>query len=603
MVAKPTAQLTQRTEVNHHSAGHLATRGYSLPSLAAAVSIIAGSMVLVGWIANNDPLRSLLHTDAVKVNTAMGLILLGAGTYLARIPQRRRLGMALLVAACLIGAATLVEYATGFNLGIDQAILPDRQHLYGIGLPGRMSPLTAAAFILIGSAAAVSAVRPATSLLVAGGVTVALGLATLNLFNLLLGGAPPAFLAGSTQMPAAVALIVVVLALGVLASLDDRGPLGILRGQSTASMLARRMLLAAIVLPTALAWLRVRGEALGLYDSRFGASLMLVVTILCLAVVIVGAAVAGRQLERQREALQNERDRFFDLSLDMLATASPEGVFIRLNPAWEATLGYPTHELTAKPFLEFVHPDDREATVYETNRQFAEGKTVLHFQNRYRHRDGTYRWLEWTSQPAADGSVVYAVARDITMRKLEEERITRQTASLTTRNERLADRAVRDPLTGLHNRAYLETAVARLEARRRRGDESALVAAIMFDLDHFGQFNKQHGHQAGDAILRHFAQLLRHRFRGGDVIARFGGEEFVVLLDGATRDTAFQAAEQIRSRLESAPIDFDGVELRATVSAGCAELNKGMGIAELLTTADVGLSQAKRAGRNMVVAA
>ncbi|MEO7295751.1 MAG: sensor domain-containing diguanylate cyclase, partial [Candidatus Limnocylindria bacterium] len=370
-----------------------------------------------------------------------------------------------------------------------------------------------------------------------------------------------------------------------------------------ASMQARRMLLAAIVFPTALAWLRVRGEEMGLYDSRFGVSLMLLMTIVSLAAVIIAAAIAGRQLEREREAAQNERDRFFDLSLDMLATAGADGFFIRLNPAWQATLGYSSAELTAKPFLEFVHPDDRDATLYEVQRQFAEGKTVLHFQNRYRHRDGTYRWLEWTSQPAPDGSVVYAVARDISVRKLEEERITKRAASLTVRNERLADRAVRDPLTGLYNRAYLEAAVARFEGRRRRGGESASMAAIMFDLDHFGQFNKQHGHQAGDAVLRHFAKLLRDRFRGGDVLARFGGEEFVVLLDGATRDTAVQAAEQIRAGLESAQIDLDGVELHATVSAGCAELDKGMDVTDLLTVADVGLSQAKRAGRNMVVAA
>jgi diguanylate cyclase (GGDEF)-like protein len=250
-----------------------------------------------------------------------------------------------------------------------------------------------------------------------------------------------------------------------------------------------------------------------------------------------------------------------------------------------------------------VHPDDREATVYETQRQFAEGKTVLHFQNRYRHRDGSYRWLEWTSQPASDGSVVYAVARDISVRKLEEERLTKRAASLALRHERMADRAVRDPLTGLHNRAYLEAAAKRLGTRQRHGDKAAPLAAIMFDLDHFGQFNKQHGHQAGDAVLRRFAELLRQRFRGGDVVARFGGEEFVVLLDNATRDDAIRAADDIRSRLADAPISFDGSELHATVSAGCAELNGYSSVAELLTAADVALSQAKRAGRNMVVAA
>lgn len=87
------------------------------------------------------------------------------------------------------------------------------------------------------------------------------------------------------------------------------------------------------------------------------------------------------------------------------------------------------------------------------------------------------------------------------------------------------------------------------------------------------------------------------------MVARFGGEEFVVLLDNATRDDAVRAAELIRSRLSDTPIPFDGSELHASVSAGCAELHGAMSVSELLTAADVALSQAKRAGRNMVVAA
>jgi len=102
---------------------------------------------------------------------------------------------------------------------------------------------------------------------------------------------------------------------------------------------------------------------------------------------------------------------------------SADGYFIRLNPAWTATLGYDLEELRDRPFIDFVHPDDREATNAEAARQLNEGQTVLNFQNRYRHRDGSYRWLEWTSTPSADGNRLYAMARDITARKLEDERL------------------------------------------------------------------------------------------------------------------------------------------------------------------------------------
>ena len=575
--------------------------GASLALLAGAVAVLAGATVLTGWLLGSQQLTTLLAGgDAIKANTALGLMLLGAGVIWRSAADRpHRIGTMLVLAAAALGAATLVQYVTGMNFGIDQALVADPSG--ALGMPGRMSPLTAISLALLGAAAAAIG-RPLPPALVLGAVALAMSLSSLNLFNTLFGGQPPLVLAAYTQMPTAVAAVMLIVGGGVTALLDGAGPLSVLRGTSPATSLARRMLPAAIILLIALVWLRVRGEELGLYDSRFGASLMLVGMIGGVAAVILGAAAAGRRLEREREGAQAERDRFFDLSLDMLATATPDGVFIRLNPAWEATLGYPTEELRAKPFLEFVHPDDREATLYETHRQFAEGKTVLHFQNRYRHRDGSYRWLEWTSQPAADGSVVYAVARDITVRKHEEERATKRAASMAVRNERLADRAVRDALTGLHNRAYLNAAVTRLDSRRRRADKSTPMAAIMFDLDHFGQFNKLHGHRAGDAVLRHFAELLRQRFRGGDVVARYGGEEFVVLLDNASRDDAVRAADQVRARLADSPIVFDGTELEATVSAGCAELHAGMTVGQLLMGADVGLSQAKRAGRNMVVA-
>ncbi|HEV8252549.1 MAG TPA: GGDEF domain-containing protein, partial [Candidatus Limnocylindria bacterium] len=121
----------------------------------------------------------------------------------------------------------------------------------------------------------------------------------------------------------------------------------------------------------------------------------------------------------------------------------------------------------------------------------------------------------------------------------------------------------------------------------------------------FGDFNKQHGHQIGDVVLRTFAGVLRGRFRDADLVARFGGEEFVAILEGATRDAAVAIAEEILATLaETAIASDDGTRLAVTVSAGCAELYETEPTAEqLLRTADVALFMAKRAGRNRVVAA
>ncbi len=173
--------------------------------------------------------------------------------------------------------------------------------------------------------------------------------------------------------------------------------------------------------------------------------------------------------------------------------------------------------------------------------------------------------------------------------------------------EALADLAVRDGLTGLHNRRYFDDAVSRLLAGRQAMPESERrpVAAILFDLDHFGTFNKLHGVQVGDQALRVFAHAMRERLRQTDLVARFGGEEFVVVMDGSDRDHAVEVAEEIRIRLSSRTIAAeDGAPLRLSVSAGCAALDDAEPTAEaLLRTADVALSMAKRGGRDRVVAA
>ena len=113
-------------------------------------------------------------------------------------------------------------------------------------------------------------------------------------------------------------------------------------------------------------------------------------------------------------------DRFFDLSIDMLAIAMFTGYFKRLNPAWEKTLGFSREELQSKPMFDFVHPDDRARTL-EQNRKVRAGGQALSFENRYMCKDGSYRWLLWNSIADFEHELIYAVARDITARKQAEE--------------------------------------------------------------------------------------------------------------------------------------------------------------------------------------
>ncbi|HJZ77429.1 MAG TPA: histidine kinase dimerization/phospho-acceptor domain-containing protein, partial [Vicinamibacterales bacterium] len=128
----------------------------------------------------------------------------------------------------------------------------------------------------------------------------------------------------------------------------------------------------------------------------------------------------GQFMERRR--LEEELDRFFALSLDLLCIAGFDGYFKRLNPSWERVLGHSLGALYAVPYLEFVHPDDRAATSAEADKVKA-GAIVLRFENRFRAADGSHRWLSWTSVPYGDERSIYAVGRDITDQKATAEQL------------------------------------------------------------------------------------------------------------------------------------------------------------------------------------
>jgi PAS domain S-box-containing protein len=124
-------------------------------------------------------------------------------------------------------------------------------------------------------------------------------------------------------------------------------------------------------------------------------------------------------------------DPFFEVSIDMLCFLDFNGHFKRLNPAWERTLGFTRAELMAKPFIEFVHPDDRERTLKQ-NAAVRAGGTALGFENRYLCSDGSYKWFRWNAAPDSGNRVIYSVARDVTEAKRAEAERERLVSELQT---------------------------------------------------------------------------------------------------------------------------------------------------------------------------
>ena len=162
-------------------------------------------------------------------------------------------------------------------------------------------------------------------------------------------------------------------------------------------------------------------------------------------------------------------------------------------------------------------------------------------------------------------------------------------------------------LTGIHNRRHFDATIEREDALRLRipAEKRGPRSAILFDLDHFGSVNKRFGHQIGDRVLRLFADTLTTRVRNSDLFARYGGEGFVVILEGASRDEAIGIAEQVRAAFSKQSVDTGtGQRLTSTVSAGCSTLEPWeVEGTLLLERADVALAMAKAGGRDQVVAA
>jgi diguanylate cyclase (GGDEF)-like protein len=182
------------------------------------------------------------------------------------------------------------------------------------------------------------------------------------------------------------------------------------------------------------------------------------------------------------------------------------------------------------------------------------------------------------------------------------ERISLALANLSLR-EILRVQSVRDPLTGLFNRRYMEES---LERELRRGSRNnQCVAVLMMDIDHFKRFNDTFGHQAGDTLLRSLGDFVRQRTRGQDIACRFGGEEFVIILASTSIDAACKRAERLREEMKDLNVEYAGRPLgKITLSIGISVFPvHATTTEELLLLADQALYRAKKEGRDKMVLA
>jgi diguanylate cyclase (GGDEF)-like protein/PAS domain S-box-containing protein len=279
--------------------------------------------------------------------------------------------------------------------------------------------------------------------------------------------------------------------------------------------------------------------------------------------------------DRTRKRAPAKIERFFQLSNDLLAIFSPDGRFTMLNSAWEEVLGWTLEELQESPMQEFIHPDDVEKTVTLVQTGRHRSAHFVNFTNRYRHRDGSWRWLLWSGR--CEDELWYASAKDITDRMWLERQ------------------ALHDPLTKLPNRLLLMDRAHQAIARLRRSH--GLVAILFIDLDRFKQVNDKLGHAVGDHLLTSVSERLAGMLRDSDTVARLGGDEFVILAEDLEGDAeALAVAERVLHTLEE-PFVIGSAEVSLFASVGVSVSHDFTADPEdLLREADVAMYRAKGSG-------
>jgi diguanylate cyclase (GGDEF)-like protein/PAS domain S-box-containing protein len=283
-------------------------------------------------------------------------------------------------------------------------------------------------------------------------------------------------------------------------------------------------------------------------------------------------------------ALQEAEARFrltFERALIGMALVTPEGGFLQVNDALCQMLGRSATEVLALGVFGLTHPDDRELT----RQLFQLGDPQERFVRRYLHADGHLVSVHITATMVRDhaGKPLYFVSQ---FQDVTEEELSRL---------QLIQQAFHDSLTGLPNRVLFEDRVGQALAREHR--QHGLLAIIFCDLDDFKAVNDRFGHQAGDEVLRAVAVTLQGCVREADTVARFGGDEFVLLLDGVGEPAeATATAARVHDALRK-PHSLGGQEVTVGASIGIAISSwETTSLETLLEEADTAMYQAKSAG-------
>jgi diguanylate cyclase (GGDEF)-like protein/PAS domain S-box-containing protein len=296
--------------------------------------------------------------------------------------------------------------------------------------------------------------------------------------------------------------------------------------------------------------------------------------------------ISDRKAAEEARRIADEQFRTaFDDALVGISLVAPDGRWLRVNESLCTIVGYTREQLYGMTFQDITHPEDLDTDLALLEETLAGTRAGYQMEKRYLRPDGEVVWalLSVSLVRDADGAPLHFISQvlDISERKRLEAELGRL--------------ATRDDLTGLYNRRFFEREVKQqLRLLRRHGGHASV---LFVDLDRFKEVNDTMGHQCGDDLLRHVADVLTGRLRESDVIARLGGDEFAVLLPMTNAGGAAAIVKALEQEFIERPALLEGRAVTAQASIGVAELDAELDVDGVLRRADQAMYEVKRARR------
>ena len=305
-------------------------------------------------------------------------------------------------------------------------------------------------------------------------------------------------------------------------------------------------------------------------------------------VVTIAADISDRiAAERQLAEARKRFETAFQNAPNGMALVGIDGRFLRANPVMCDLVGYSSEELVKLKVSDIAHPDDMEEQIVLIERALAGEFDSYSLEKRFTRKDGESVWLVLAVSLVRDpeGKPLYVIA---------------QTTNISANKRIEADlrsEAGEDPLTKIANRRHVERAIGeQIESTAKTGEEASL---LMVDLDGFKEVNDRYGHKTGDDVLKFFSHELKGQVRAEDLPARFGGDEFVVLMRGVGATQARKISEQLMDHFGKVVYQPEGLALRCQISVGSAQIETGSETtAAVLAAADRSMYEVKRSRKS-----